>query len=518
MIFFEDLIPKKTGADPAQGSNPFADLLPAAPKADRLDAKPLTWKETADDYANSFGSGVARGAIQIAGLPGDLREIAGNAATWGANKLGFDGQMAGDVTRAAIRGIPGMAWAPTTNQIMPEGLKYDSKTEVGPYLGTAGEMATNALAPGGVIRRAAMVAAPAALSEGLGQATKGTAYEPWARIAGGLAGGVAAAGKGGASAVKLAAKAAPEETAIFQEKQQLYKALEQAGTRYDGQEFDALSRGLFSALRHRLDPQLSPHGSVVVTKIGQLSGNGYGPSLPEIDEIKKIINEVMPAAAAAKNKNDITVLGFIKKELDNFEANAPLTTNGSVAPDAVKPMADRARELASRLIKAREIKVMKENAKGYLSGEESGARNQTARILKSEKGRFGWSQTELEALRDASQGNLVRNTIGGWGRGGLAKDSRAFLGPSVTGGIGATIGALFGPLGAAAGSVGSVAAATGARKLAAHMTDKSMARAIGAALAGRGVQKQAVSAATQNRQDALIRALLAAESSSQQGR
>lgn len=482
----------------------------AAPKSDMANAQPMSWKETADDWANSIGSGVTKGVLQLAGTPGDLREM----AAAGAGKLfGTSGEQA---ARSAFNIMPGFSSMPTTEQITPEGVKYDPKTTTGQYLQTGGEFATNALAPGGAVRKAAMVAAPALLAEGAGQATRGTAVEPYARVAGALVGGIGAAGKGGASAVKMAAKGAPDEAAIFQEKNRLYTALERAGTRYDAQEFDALSRGLFSALRHRLDPQLSPHGSVVVTKIGQLSGNGYAPSLPEIDEIKKIINEVMPAAAASRNKNDITVLGFIKRELDNFEASAPLTTNGSVAPDAVKPMADRARELASRLIKARELKTMKENSKGYLSGEESGIRNQTARILKSEKGRYGWSKTELDAIKDASQGNLTRNAIGSVGRGGVGRDARAFLGPGLTGSAGAALGSFLGPFGPAVGAAGAVAGATGARKLAAHLTDKSMGTAIDTALAGRGAQKQAVALSKEERRKALARALMSGQSSWQQ--
>lgn len=73
---------------------------------------------------------------------------------------------------------------------------YEPKTNVGKIVGAAAENVTNPLsyaAPGSVFGNAAAAAASGAASEAAGQATKGTALEPYARLAAGV---VAPAGQG----------------------------------------------------------------------------------------------------------------------------------------------------------------------------------------------------------------------------------------------------------------------------------------------------------------------------------
>jgi len=153
-----------------------------------------------EDVAKSAGIGVARGAIGLAGIPGDVRAVASNATDAIANKFGIDPENV-DKFKQAVRmgmtGIPGIgvvAQGPTSKELQERvegvtGKFYEPQTVGGEYARTAGEFLPAApLGPGGVARRAAMnVALPAALSETAGQATKGTEYEPYARIAGALA-------------------------------------------------------------------------------------------------------------------------------------------------------------------------------------------------------------------------------------------------------------------------------------------------------------------------------------------
>jgi hypothetical protein len=69
---------------------------------------------------------------------------------------------------------------------------YEPKTQAEKYLRTLGEFAPAAIGGGASLgSKAAQVAAPAVLSETAGQMAEGTALEPYARIAGGLLGGVA---------------------------------------------------------------------------------------------------------------------------------------------------------------------------------------------------------------------------------------------------------------------------------------------------------------------------------------
>lgn len=73
-------------------------------------------------------------------------------------------------------------------------LDYHPQTRTGKYWNTAMEFAPGAvLAPGGAGAKALQTFIPAATSEAAGQATEGTAFEPYARVAGALVGGVGAA-------------------------------------------------------------------------------------------------------------------------------------------------------------------------------------------------------------------------------------------------------------------------------------------------------------------------------------
>lgn len=146
----------------------------------------------AEDIAKSGGIGLAEGAIGIAGLPGDATQLA----------TGILGRFAGNqkpgpsASPKPETGLPPSApepLLPGSRQLrdiaeQQFGKFYEPKTIPGQYARTVGQMAPNALLPGGPARRIANVLLPAFGSETAGQATKGSSLEPYARVAGALAG------------------------------------------------------------------------------------------------------------------------------------------------------------------------------------------------------------------------------------------------------------------------------------------------------------------------------------------
>src|SRR4051812_29929019 len=75
----------------APGVNPYADLIGAEnPFAEFVDPQE---PNVLEDVVKSGGVGLAKGAIGIGGLPGDVREVGG----WVANKLGVDPEKASSV-------------------------------------------------------------------------------------------------------------------------------------------------------------------------------------------------------------------------------------------------------------------------------------------------------------------------------------------------------------------------------------------------------------------------------------
>jgi hypothetical protein len=139
------------------------------------------------DVAKSSGIGAAKGTIGLAGLPGDLVDLVNSGLNAGNRYLVGKGL-------AQPRGESGPNPLPTAASIQKgvegyTGEFYKPKTKAGQYAQTVGEFAPAALAgPGGIARRVAFQAvAPGLASEAAGQATQGTASEPWARLAAAVA-------------------------------------------------------------------------------------------------------------------------------------------------------------------------------------------------------------------------------------------------------------------------------------------------------------------------------------------
>lgn len=160
------------------------------------------------DIAKSAGVGIGKGVIGLAGLPGDLAELGARGLDRAVQFLGGERRPepakslsslitdsskpqskyadrpptygSGDITKA-VEGVTGEFYKP--------------QTTLGKYSETVGEFAPGLIGGGGagaIARRAIThVAAPGLGSEAAGQIAEGSAAEPYARIAGALAGGLA---------------------------------------------------------------------------------------------------------------------------------------------------------------------------------------------------------------------------------------------------------------------------------------------------------------------------------------
>lgn len=142
---------------------------------------------TAMDVLKSGASGIARGAAQLAGLPGTISDAIDRGYDWmtgsdssakRAEIMGFEGNpLSGQKVQSAMSRATGGA------------TEYQPKTTAGEYAATAGEFLPGAAAFGGASagNLAKFGLLPAAASETAGQATKGTAAEPYARTVAALA-------------------------------------------------------------------------------------------------------------------------------------------------------------------------------------------------------------------------------------------------------------------------------------------------------------------------------------------
>ena len=187
---------EKYGAAAAPASGPWNKYGASAPSV--VDPAPSEGgiMSTLADVAASGAAGIGRGAADLIGLPGTLSDLAksgmdlalskgyeavtGDEPAPGSFFAGLGGQTPSQLSGARARSGLSVATGGASD--------YEPETTAGKYAGTVGEFIPGAAAFGGLspsnLARFGVV--PGLASEGAGQATEGTGYEPYARVAAAL--------------------------------------------------------------------------------------------------------------------------------------------------------------------------------------------------------------------------------------------------------------------------------------------------------------------------------------------
>lgn len=164
--------------------------------------------DTLKDVAASGASGVARGAADLVGLPGTLSDLGKSGMDW-LLRSGYEAVTGNEPEQgsffAGLSGLPedlrAQTRSPVSGPQARSGLsavtggasEYKPETTAGEFASTVGEFVPGAVAFGGASPSniARFAVAPGLASEAAGQATEGSPYEPYARIAAALAAPVA---------------------------------------------------------------------------------------------------------------------------------------------------------------------------------------------------------------------------------------------------------------------------------------------------------------------------------------
>jgi hypothetical protein len=194
------------------------------------------------DAGKSVASGLGRATIGAIGGLGDIRDLASRGVDALGGKLGVDLSPVKSAASVASNVIPGLGLlrnAPTSQDVRSTvtdpivSPDYQPQSVVGSYLKTGAEFAPGMLTGGrGNLGSTFLrnVVAPAALSETAGQITQGTSAEPYARVAGALAGasGATAAAQKFREmvAARSAAKAVPSAEDTLKTARGQFKAAE----------------------------------------------------------------------------------------------------------------------------------------------------------------------------------------------------------------------------------------------------------------------------------------------------
>lgn len=460
---------------------------------------------TFSDVIASGAAGFARGAADLVGLPGTIANAIDAGGEWVMRQFGLP-------TRTEVMRGYGIenTGNPLSGSVFRSGLSaatggatdYQPQTTAGEYARTVGEFAPAAIAgPGSLLQKSAMATVPALSSETAGQLTEGTALEPWARVGGAVAGGIATAGR--VNPAREAAKGAPTREALKGQTDKLYSALRNAGIRYDANAFTSTVQSMTDdLLKSGLRPSVAKEAFAFVDDLGRQLGHSL-----DFDDLNGLVQTVGEAARGAQRSGNPTLakaFNIIRDKLDDFERNAPLITNQSLSPNTLNKVRQAARQTALKNIKARAIEEVVKNADTYQSGIEAGIRNGISNLLRSKRGQQLFSGPERTALLQVAQGRKGLRTLSRFGFDLTSIGGNASFLPTI-GAIGA--GAAGGPVVGA----GLAAAGTAAKALSPRLTQRALDQASAAIRSGRLSSPAGIQATQQLRNEMILRRLLAGQ-------
>ncbi len=405
--------------------------------ASTIGVKPKLGKAaTALDAVKSGGVGLGEGLLGIAGMGGDIRQLASGATDLIAGKLGASPEKTeafkSGVSRAFqnVPGIGGIVNAPTSDDLTKKvegytGKFYEPQTGYGQVARTVGQFAPNAVfGPTGAVRRGAQVVWPALASEGAGYATQGTAAEPYAR----LGASILASGAAGAVPRRPTVSSADD---LFASATQRYQSPEVQNLRINPSGPARMADdAIRAAERGGVRPYNSPGVYSAVDELRNLPSTTTGQALKAaglpvnatVDDIKgvrTVLNEAQQSGTdALTGKMNTTAKGArtAKQKITNYLDNIP--PGDVVSGDAVaagKKLSDATGDYAAAM-RMKTVESLGKRAEANTGSANSGQnsnnnnRKELKKLLLNERANQGYSDPEMSQLGRAVLGTKTGNT------------------------------------------------------------------------------------------------------------
>lgn len=427
--------------------------------------------QTAGDVVASGASGAVRGTADLLGTPGTIGDALNSGMGWALKKgyqavTGSDPSpgsfFAGSAIPSSVVGgdaMRGYASAATNGAS-----DYQPKTTAGEYARTLGEFAPAAalggLNPANMLRGAVL---PAAASEGAGQATEGTALEPYARVAGAILGG--GIGQATASAPKIAGQTAKD---VLNEGGELYQAAKPVmqNTQINNQTFRKIATDLAAEAK---DFGLVPGEHDALGGIINRALASAKTGTPSLQDVEILRRQLMNAGKNISNPSAAELSGRLVGKLDDAVetlGTGQIIGNAQDATQALDQIKE-ARQLWRTGRKSELIENAIEAGKNAASGPENGLRVEFRKLLNNKKLARNFSAEERAAIKTVANGNLASNAARLAGTFGVSLDGGR-------NGLGAFLGGAGGmAAGGPAGALATAAVGTGARSLARKMTGEA---------------------------------------------
>lgn len=387
---------------------PQAGATPAeAPAQKDAGGASGSWDDTAKDMAAAGAAGASRGVTGLMDLPGMAFGAGSRAGAWVAEKTGLASPQEAQAAHQAVSGLADrtMIGSGDKNRNMLADItggasEYQGQTTAGKYAGTVGEFLPGAFIGGGNALRNAVVNGiiPGLASEGAGQLTEGTPFEPWARvIAPIVAGGAAAA---------VARPKAPQAPSVDDLRNQA-EGLYQQGAARAGADASAVQ-----SLASQIDGELqslnikTPKGRVLaegnVKKFIDVLDDYKGQQMkPEqMQTIRRILTDAAGSADPADRRIGAILLG----KFDDWRAqHVPEYAQA----DGIYGRMKRAEDVDYRVEKAER----RADSTGTGGNRVNAARQNIRQILDNPKAQRGYSPDELIAMRAIVSGDRATNAL-----------------------------------------------------------------------------------------------------------
>lgn len=413
-------------------------------KAQHGSAAPTEQRSAVGDFFKSIPGGIVKGFSAAGSAAGQAAAIEMNQPQMAA-EFPTPEQMSESLQKNVTGELP-----------KPQGRAGRYGETVGEFLGSPATY----VGPGGLPLKVGGAVASALASEGAGQLTEGTSFEPWARAGAGIGAGV---GVGVASAERSLSKLAAELPTIDKIKsaaQAGYKQLEASGTKISPDGTAALQADIQSALMaDQFRDYLAPNTFKAIEELGVKGAATIG----DIDGVRRLLGRV-----PVTNPTDRLAADRAIDAIDNWLINVPVShvISGDPALDAAILKHAQGNWAAYKQLQTLEKSTTQAQHRAGVSGSGANsintARQEVRKILDSDKKSRGLSEAAKEKMEEIVMGTWATNSARTVGK--FAPSGPVSATASILTGIGA--GA---PVGAAVGIGGLLA-----KHLGEYLTDRQI--------------------------------------------
>ena len=303
----------------------------------------------------------------------------------------------------------------------PQGTAGQYGATVGEFLGSPASY----LGPGGIPAKAATAVTAALGSEAAGQATKGTTAEPFARVAGGLGGGLAPQ-----TAVRAAEKAIVREPKpptmedIKLESEAGYATAAAYGVELHPVPIARLADDItFRLNQAQFRDYIQPQTYRAIQELGGPLTQQRAATLGDLDGVRKLLGRIAeanvtanPSEAAAAHR----AIDMIDSHLSNLTP-AHVVSNAQALPQMLQEL-ENARGNWRAFRRSEEVGERSDRAGRQAASSGTGAnventlRQQFKGILNSKRERAKYSSEEIELMDKIVEGTITGNIARGVGK------------------------------------------------------------------------------------------------------